>query len=325
MGNMQIGNVKLKNNLIAAPLAGISNPVYRQTLHDEGIGLTVSEMISDKALHFQNKKTYDMCQMFETERPVSLQLFGSDPETMKEASAFLTKNTNCDIIDINMGCPVAKVVKGFAGSHLMKDPDLAYRIVRAVKENTDRPVTVKMRIGWDHQSINAVEFAKCMEKAGVDAIAVHGRTRSDFYSGTCRYDVIKEVKENVSVPVIANGDVKTVEDYIKIKEETKCDGIMIGRGLLGRPYFVKEILAYENGFAYSEPSYEEKIDMCRQYAKRLVAYEGEHVAMCQMRGMAAWFLTGIPFGASYKARLASVNTLSELVGILDEFVCKLRG
>lgn len=314
-----IGSVEIRNRIVAAPLAGISNPVYRELNHEWGAGLVVSEMISDKALHYHNAKTFDMCRTSEKEHPVSLQLFGSDPVTMGEAARYLTENTDCDIIDINMGCPVPKVLKSHAGSWLLNHPDLAADLVRAVKDNTDRPVTVKIRAGWDRQHIVCADFAKKMEEAGADAIAVHGRTRSQLYQGNSDNTYIRMVKEAVKIPVIGNGDLKTVEDVQRMYRETGCDAVMIGRGLLGRPYFIREILAAEEGRTYAEPSYEERLDLCYQYAKNLCAYEEEHIGIHMMRSMSGWYLSGMPFAAQYKAKLTMVASLPELKAILDDY------
>ncbi len=320
----KIGNVEIKNDIVAAPLAGISNPVYRQLSHDYGAGLTVSEMISDKALHYQNEKTFDMCRIYETEHPVSLQLFGSDPVTMSEAARYLTEHTSCDIIDINMGCPVTKVIKAHSGSYLMQYPDLAYDIVRAIKDNTDRPVTAKIRAGWDMQHINCDTFAQKLEQAGIDAIAVHGRTKSQLYTGHSNNEYIKRVKQAVSVPVIGNGDILTVEDANRMKEETQVDAIMIGRGLLGKPYFIQQLLAQERGETFSTPTYEERIQLCKEYARKLCEDQSERKGIAMMRGMSAWFLTGMPYASQYKARLAMIKEIQDLNNILDEYIAKLQ-
>ena len=321
---LKIGPLELKNRYIAAPLAGISNPVYRMMCIEHGAALTVSEMISDKALHYKNARTQDMCAVYENEHPVALQLFGSDPSTMAEAAEYLTENTPCDIIDINMGCPVTKVVKAHSGSWLMTDPDLAYDIIKAVKDHTDRPVTVKIRAGWDKDHISCVEIAKLAEKAGVSAIALHGRTKGQLYSGKSDNSYIRMVKEAVSVPVIGNGDVRTVEDAQRMFAETGCDGIMIGRGLLGRPWFLEELIAYEKGLPFAVPSFEERLDQAYDYAVRLCAYEGEHTGMCMMRTMAAWYLSGMPYASTYKNRLCQVQTLAEMEQTLDEYRKRLK-
>ena len=316
---MKIGDIELTSPFIAAPLAGISNPVYRKLCHEYGAGLCVSEMISDKALHYQNQKTFDMCAVLEDDHPVALQLFGSDPETMGEASRYLTENTACDIIDINMGCPVQKVIKAHSGSYLMQNPELAYAIIKAVKDNTNRPVTVKIRAGWDTQHISCVEIAQAAERAGVSAIAVHGRTKSQLYAGSSDNRYIRMVKEAVSVPVIGNGDVKTVNDAKRMFEETGCDGIMIGRGLLGRPYFLKELNAALNGEEWTAPSYEERLVLLQDYAEKLCAYEGEKTGMRMMRSMAPWYLAGMPYASRFKNSLSQTDVLNDLYEILREY------
>lgn len=315
----KIGKVEIENQIVTAPLAGISNPVYRELMHEYGAGLVVSEMISDKALHYRNAKTFDMCATSPKEHPVSLQLFGHDPITMAEASKYLTENTDCDIIDINMGCPVPKVIKAQAGSYLLQHPQEAFDVMKAVVDYTDRPVTVKIRAGWDKEHINCVEIAQLAQKAGVSAIAIHGRTRSQGYTGQSNNEYIRMVKEAVTIPVIGNGDVKTVEDAKRMLLETKCDAIMVGRGLLGKPYFIRELKAALLQLPYQEPTYEERIDLCLDYASRLCAYEGEYTGIPMMRGMAAWYLTGMPYAARYKSRLSQVNTLQEMKDILNEY------
>ncbi len=320
----KIGNVSLRNRIVAAPLAGISNPVYRKMMHEYGAALAVSEMISDKALHYRSRKTYDMCRIIDGEHPVSLQLFGSDPDTMAEAAQYLTENTSCDIIDINMGCPVPKVVKGHAGSWLMQDPELAAQIVKAVVEHTDRPVTVKIRAGWDSNHINCAEFAARMEEAGAAAIAVHGRTKAQLYEGTSNPEYIRMVKEAVSVPVIGNGDIRTVEDALNMFTYTGCDAVMIGRGLLGRPFFLTELEHALRGEAYTMPSYEERLDLALEYARQLCAYEGEDTGMRMMRSMAAWYLAGMPHSAKYRNELSTVSTYEDMVRIMDNCRAKIR-
>jgi nifR3 family TIM-barrel protein len=315
----KIGDVEIKNRIVAAPLAGISNPVYRTFMHERGAGLTVSEMISDKALHYKNEKTFDMCRTSPREHPVSLQLFGNDPVTMGEASAYLTENTDCDIIDINMGCPVQKVLKAKAGSYLMAHPDEAYAVMKAVVDHTDRPVTVKMRAGWDHDHINCLEIAMLAEKAGIKAVAVHGRTRSQMYSGHSDNSYIRTVKENVSIPVIGNGDIRCADDAARMLAETGCDAVMIGRGLIGHPYLIDEIKAGMNGKSYQDPSYETRLDDCEDYARRLCLYETEKIGIREMRGLASYYITGIPFASGYKNRFSQMHSMDEFHRIMNEY------
>ena len=321
---LKIGTVELRGHVIAAPLAGISNPVYRQVNHDAGAALTVSEMISDKALHYHNARTFDMCRVNETEHPVSLQLFGGDPETMAEAAEYLTANTTCDIIDINMGCPVPKVLKSHAGSYLMSEPDLAVRIARAVVTHTDRPVTVKMRAGYDRDHINAPELAKRLQDEGIAAVAVHGRTKTQLYRGESDNRYIRMVKEAVSIPVFGNGDIRTCADAKRMFEETGCDAVMIGRGLVGKPYLINQIESYLAGKPYAEPGYEERISLCMDYAEKLCAYEGEHTGVSMMRGLASYYLDGMPYAAKVRASCARAESLAELQQTLGEYLEKLR-
>ena len=315
----KIGSVSIHNRLAAAPLAGISNPVYRSLCHAYGAGLVVSEMISDKALHYESRRTFDMCRTVPDEHPAALQLFGHDPDTMAEAAEYLSTHTDCDIIDINMGCPVTKVLKAHAGSWLLNHPEDAEEIVRAVKSHTDRPVTVKIRAGWDSRHINCAEFARRMEAAGADAITVHGRTKAQMYEGTSDNTYIRMVKEAVRIPVIGNGDIRTVADAERMFAETGCDAVMIGRGLLGRPFFMQELDYHFRGLPYTAPTAAERLDLCMDYAVRLCAQEGEYAGMRMMRGMGGWYLAGMKNSARYRSRIASVSTLPELRAILDEY------
>ena len=315
----KIGNVQIDNPIAIAPMAGISNPVFREVCKEAGAGLCVSEMISDKALHYQNAKTFDMCRTSAKEHPVSLQLFSGDPETMAEAARYLCTHTDCDIIDINMGCPVTKVLKAHSGSYLLDYPDLAVEIAEAAVKNSDRPVTVKMRAGSDSSHIVCADLAKRLENAGVSAIAIHGRTRSQMYEGHVNLDYIRMVKQAVSIPVIGNGDILTVKDAETMMQYTGCDAVMIGRGVLGRPFFISEVNAALQNAEYQEPSYLERIDMSLDYARRLCADETERTAMRKMRGMAAWFVSGMPQSKSIKNRLALMDTYAQMEDIMKGY------
>ena len=320
----KIGSVKIDNPIVIAPMAGISNPVFREVCKEAGAGLCVSEMISDKALHYQNQKTFDMCRTSKKEHPVSLQLFSGDPETMAEATGYLCTHTDCDIIDINMGCPVTKVLKAHSGSYLLDYPDLAVQIAEAAVKNADRPVTVKMRAGRDSTHIIAADLARRLEEVGISAIAIHGRTRSQMYEGHVNLDYIKMVKEAVSIPVIGNGDILTVQDAIQMQKYTGCDAVMIGRGVLGRPFFISEVNAALQNAEYQEPSYLERIDMSLDYARRLCEDESERIAMRKMRGMAAWYVSGMPQSKSIKNKLALMDTYAQMEEIMVSYKAALK-
>ena len=268
----QIGNVKIKNNVVMAPMAGISNSAYRTIIKDMGCGLIVAEMVSDKAIAYGNKKTIDMLYMTDYERPLSQQIFGSDTHSFVSAAKFIESNMHPDIIDINMGCPVPKVaVSAQAGSALLKDPDKVYSIVKSVVDAVSVPVTVKIRSGWDSNHINAVEIAKTVEKAGASAITVHGRTRVQGYSGAADLDIIKKVKENVGIPVIGNGDIRSCYDAKYMIDYTKCDAVMIGRGILGNPWLIKECVDYlEKGILPKKVSIQEKFAMIKRHLDLLL-------------------------------------------------------
>jgi nifR3 family TIM-barrel protein len=315
----KIGDVELANPVIAAPMAGISSPAFRTICRQFGAALCVSEMISDKALHYHNAKTFEMCAVDPHEHPVSLQLFGGDPETMAEAAHYLCAHTDCDIIDINMGCPVSKVLKAHGGSYLLGEPELAVEVVKAVVAASDRPVTVKMRAGIDEQHIVCADLARRFEEAGVQAIAVHGRTRSQMYEGHVHPEYIRMVKEAVKIPVIANGDMKSVADVQAMIAATGCDAVMIGRGFLGRPYFIRELTAWFAGETCVPPTEDERLDMCMDHARRLCAEMGERQGIRNMRGIGAWYLSGMPYSTPVKAKMSALASLQDLQDLLEGY------
>ena len=318
----KIGNIELKNNVVLAPMAGISNSAYRTIIKEMGCGLIYAEMVSDKAITYGSKKTIDMLYMTDFERPISQQIFGSDKESFVTSAKYIYENMKPDIIDINMGCPVPKVaVRAQAGSALLKDPDKVYEIVKAVKEAVPCPVTVKIRSGWDENSINAVEIAKVIEKAGADAIAVHPRTRAQGYSGKANWNIIKEVKENVNIPVIGNGDILTCYDAKRMLDETGCDAIMIGRGVLGNPWLIKECIDYlENGKEPEEVSVEEKINMIKYHIELLRKTKCDKLALLEIRSHASWYLKGIKNSSKLRTNICKAKNIEELLNLIEEFL-----
>ena len=322
----KIGNIEMKNNIVLAPMAGVCNSAFRKIIKEMGCGLIYAEMVSDKGMIYNSQKTKDMLYFEECERPIAQQIFGSDKSTFASAAKMVEDIMHPDIIDINMGCPVPKVaIKSQAGSALLKDPKKIRDIVSSVVKTVKVPVTVKIRSGWDTNSINAVEVAKICEEAGASAITVHGRTRSQGYSGNVDLDIIKKVKENVNIPVIGNGDITSLESA-KIKiEYTGCDAIMIGRGVLGNPWLIKELVTYfDTGKIIEKPSYEDKINMCFHHLEYLLKIKPEKTAVLEMRSFVAWYIKGLPNAQSVKNEVFKAKTSDELKKILNNYLKVLK-
>lgn len=314
---MKIGNVEIKGKLVLAPLAGYTNQVYRKICHDFGASLTYTEMISDKGLIYENDKTWDYCKIRDDERPVSVQLFGGDIIELTKAAKMVDDRIHPDIIDINMGCPVKKVIKSGSGSYLLKDVSYLEKMVKSVVDNVTCPVTVKIRIGWDHQTINHIEVAKAIERAGASAICVHGRTKSDFYQGKVNLQAIKEVKENVKIPVIGNGDVKTIDDLEKMIS-TGVDLIMIGRASFGNPWIFESFNNYLQHKENKEVSNKEKIQLLLKHLDELIELKTEKIAILEMRSLAAWYVKGFENNKEFKQKLINIHTKDEFIKILNE-------
>lgn len=317
----KIGNLVIENKIVLAPMAGVSNSPFRILSRAYGAGLVYAEMVSDKGLIYENEKTKKLLYMTDVEKPMAQQIFGSDLETMVKAALYIDKNSNCDIIDINMGCPVPKVaIKAQAGASLMKNPDLIFDIVSQIVEVVSKPVTVKIRSGWDHHSINAVEVAKRIEQAGASAITVHARTRSQGYSGLADLDVIKAVKEAVNIPVIGNGDVVDGPSAKRMLDYTGCDAVMIGRGALGNPWIFREIQQFLTDETVLErPTYHEIRDMMIKHLESLIELKGEHTAILEMRSHGPWYLKGIEHASSLRKKLSQTKTKVEFIQHINDF------
>lgn len=314
----KIGNVEIENRLVLAPMAGISNTSYRKIVKKMGAGLIYAEMVSSNALMYGNEKTFKLLKMSDEERPIAQQIFGSDVETFVTAAKLIEQNMHPDIIDINMGCPVPKVaLRAQAGAALLKSPDKIYEIVKAVVNTVDIPVTVKIRSGWDNNSINAVEVAKVIESAGASAICIHPRTRSQGYSGKANWEIIKKVKETVSIPVIGNGDIKTAEDAKRMLEETNCDAVMIGRGVLGNPWLIKEAISLiDSNETLDKPTIEDRIDMCIKHLNYLTEIKSEKVARLEIRNHIGWYFKGLPFSNEIKNKIYQCLTIRDIMQVL---------
>lgn len=317
----KIGNVEIDNQIVLAPMAGIGNSSFRRIIKEMGCGLIFAEMVNDKAIFFKNKKTVDMLYLTDFERPIGQQIFGNDVESFVKAAQFIYEHMKPDIIDINMGCPVPKVaVRAQAGAALLKDINKIEQIVKAVVEAVPIPVTVKIRSGWDNNHINAVEVAKVIEKAGAKAITVHPRTRSQGYTGKADWSIIKEVKENVSIPVIGNGDITDIYLAKAMLEDTGCDAIMIGRGVLGNPWLIKETRAYlKAGTILPKPTNEEKITMALKHLAYLKALKSEKLAILEIRNHIAWYLKGMKKANEVKHKIYQQKTIDDIIKILNNY------
>lgn len=300
--SFKIREIEIKNKLVLAPMAGVTNEAFRIICKEMNAGLVMAEMVSDKAIGFKNAKTLKMTRVNPIEHPISMQIFGADKESLVSAAKFIDEYSDADIIDINMGCPVNKVAKkSGAGASLLQEPEKVYEIVKAVVEAVKKPVTVKIRIGWDFDHINCVENAKLIEKAGASAICVHGRTRSQFYSGNADLKYIKMVKEAVSIPVIGNGDITDIKSAQKMFDETGCDAIAIARGALGNPFIFRELNAYfENNIILPHADNKEIFDTIVHHYNLLLELKGEHLAMLEMRSHVSWYIKGRPGSAKIK-------------------------
>jgi nifR3 family TIM-barrel protein len=315
-----IGDITIKNRVILAPMAGISNSAFRLTVKEFGAGVVCAEMISDNGIVTRNAKTMNMLYIDEQEKPMSLQIFGSNPQTLVEAAKFVDQNTTADIIDINMGCPAPKITKNMAGSRWLLQPEKIYEMVSAVVKEVNKPVTVKMRTGWDDGTIYAVENAQALEEAGAAAVALHGRTREQHYEGLANWDIIRQVKESVSIPVIGNGDITTPQIAKQRLDETGVDAVMIGRAALGDPWMIYRTVHYlETGELLDEPRPREKIDVCLLHMERLIRLKGEKVAVLEMRKHAAWYLKGLDGNGKVRKLINETNTKEGMLDLLYDY------
>ncbi len=317
----KIGNIEIKNQIVLAPMAGISNPSYMKICEEMGVGYAITELLSAEAIVRENKKTLEMLNGIDKLNiPVAIQIFGSDAATMAKAAQIITNLHQKVLIDINMGCPVPKVaVRAQAGSALLKDPIKIYDIVSSVVSSVSVPVTVKIRSGWDSKHINAVEVAKIVEKAGASAICVHPRTRSQGYSGKADWNIIKEVKQSVSIPVIGNGDIKCPEDAKKMIDETNCDAVMIGRGVLGNPWLIRNTVSYLDGGEITLPSINDRIDMCLKHLELLKSLKSEKVACLEIRNHISWYFKGICGANELKNKVYQTSNIHDIILLLNEF------
>lgn len=317
---MNIGNVQLDNEVFLSPMAGVTDLPFRLICKEKGCGMLYTEMINAKALCYDDENTKKMLKIEDEEHPIAVQIFGSDPEFMGKAAAIMNEYPN-EILDINMGCPAPKVIKNGDGSALMRNPKLAAEVLESVVKNSKKPVTLKIRKGWDDDSVNAVEIAKIAEECGISALAIHGRTREQFYSGKADWDIIAEIKQSINIPVIGNGDVFEVEDAVNMLEKTKCDAIMIGRGAQGNPWIFKRINHYmKTGEILPEPTLEEKITTAIKHMNLAVSEHGDYVAVREMRKHIGWYLKGLKNSAKYRDQINKITDYKEVIFMLEEYM-----
>src|SRR6056297_2347530 len=320
MIKMKIGNIKLENNIVIAPMAGITDTAYRTILKEMGAGLLFTEMISAKGLYYNDRKTNELLRIEEKNKPVAIQLFGSEPKIFQEViKKYINKNENIEFIDINLGCPAPKIVKNGDGSALMKNPDLIGEIIYKIRKVSEKPITAKIRSGWDEDNLNAVEVAKIIEEAGASGVTVHGRHRQQFYSGKSDRKIIKEVKDNLNIPVIGNGDIFTVEDAKLMQEETGCDGIMLARGILGNPWLVK-FLSDKNLVEKKHISNNEKVNMILKHFDLIERYKGRRRALLEMRKHTGWYIKGMKNAAKIRGKINKVKDKKEFERIIRELL-----
>jgi nifR3 family TIM-barrel protein len=321
---LKIGNITINNRVVLAPMAGVCNSAFRLTVKEFGAGLVCAEMVSDKGIILENERSLQMLYVDEREKPLSLQIFGGNKDTLVKAAKVVDTKSNADIIDINMGCPVPKITKCDAGAKWLLDPDKIHEMVSAVVAEVDKPVTVKMRMGWDDKHIYAIENAKAIEAAGGKAVSLHGRTRVQMYEGVANWDIIRDVKQAVNIPVIGNGDVTTPQEAKRLLEETGSDGVMIGRAALGDPWMIYRTVRYlETGELLEQPTALEKVEVCLLHYNRLIGIKGEAVATREMRKHAAWYLKGLKGNGNVRNKINEAETKVELTNILLDYAQRL--